>query len=234
MTQLRAPTILQYRFKNSGVISEHLVVDAYILCLRSSLQAYLARFPAPQFINNSRLITSDKSSRNMSSPSTVQIRPIRASDKETWKNLWGQYNVFYKRTVPDNVTEATFDRFLDPQNPISCAVATKGADSQPIGFATYYPHPSTASIDPNFYLHDLFVDPSSRAAGTGEKLIDYVADKAREAGAYQLYWHTQVSHLCSWPESSLLTKMQYFNYRAQGLYAKVGERSDLVLWKKGL
>lgn len=153
----------------------------------------------------------------MSSPSTVQIRPIQASDKETWKNLWGQYNTFYKRTIPDNVTEATFDRFLDPQNPINCAVATKETDSQPIGFATYYPHPSTASIDPNFYLHDLFVDPSSRAAGTGEKLIDYVADKAREAGAYQLYWHTQ-----------------YFNYRAQGLYAKVGERSDLVLWKKGL
>ena len=130
----------------------------------------------------------------MSSPSTAQIRPIQASDKETWKNLWGQYNTFYKRTIPDNVTEATFDRFLDPQNPINCAVATKETDSQPIGFATYYPHPSTASIDPNFYLHDLFVDPSSRAAGTGEKLIDYVADKAREAGAYQLYWHTQVGH----------------------------------------
>jgi GNAT superfamily N-acetyltransferase len=130
----------------------------------------------------------------MSSPTAVQIRPIQASDRETWKNLWGQYNTFYKRTVADNVTEKTFDRFLDPQNPICAAVATNGADSQPIGFATHYPHPSTASIGPNFYLHDLFVDPSSRAAGTGEKLIDYVADKAREAGAYQLYWHTQVSH----------------------------------------
>ena len=135
----------------------------------------------------------------MSSPSTVQIRPIQSSDKETWKNLWSQYNAFYKRTIAENVTETTFDRFLDPQNPISCAVATNGelqlgVDSQPIGFATYYPHPSTASIDPNFYLHDLFVDPALRAAGTGEKLIDYVADKAREAGAYQLYWHTQVGH----------------------------------------
>lgn len=135
----------------------------------------------------------------MSSPpsSPVQIRPIQPSDKETWKNLWEQYNAFYKRSIPANVTEATFARFLDPQNPIDCAVATNdgaGANSQPIGFATYYPHPSTASIDPNFYLHDLFVDPASRAAGTGERLIDYVAQRAREAGAYQLYWHTQVSH----------------------------------------
>jgi GNAT superfamily N-acetyltransferase len=127
-----------------------------------------------------------------SSASTVQIRPIQSSDKEIWKNLWGQYNAFYKRTLPANVTEVTFDRFLDPQNPINCAIATNGTDSQPIGFATYYPHPSTASTEPNFYLHDLFVDPASRAGGTGEKLIDFVAEKAREAGAYQLYWHTQV------------------------------------------
>lgn len=153
----------------------------------------------------------------MSSASKVEIRPIQPSDKETWITLWQGYNTFYKRTIPDNVTEANFDRFLDPNNPINCAVAVKEGDSKPIGFANYYPHPSTASNEPNFYLHDLFVDPESRAGGTGEKLIDYVAEKAREAGAYQLYWHTQ-----------------YFNYRAQGLYSKVGERSDLVLWKKGL
>jgi len=151
----------------------------------------------------------------MSSSTTIQIRPIQAADKETWINLWNQYNVFYKRTIPDEVTETTFNRFLDPNNAINCGVAE--ANGKVIGFANYYPHDSTASIKPNFYLHDLFVDPEARAGGVGEKLIDFVADRAREADAYQLYWHTQ-----------------YFNYRAQGLYAKVGERSDLVLWKKGL
>ena len=150
-----------------------------------------------------------------SSTTTVQIRPIQPNDKEIWTNLWNQYNVFYKRTIPDEVTETTFNRFLDPNNAINCGVAE--SNGKVIGFANYYPHDSTASIKPNFYLHDLFVDPEARAGGVGEKLIDYVAERAREADAYQLYWH-----------------MQYFNYRAQGLYAKVGERSDLVLWKKGL
>jgi GNAT superfamily N-acetyltransferase len=150
-----------------------------------------------------------------SSTTTIQIRPIQSADKETWVNLWNQYNVFYKRSIPDQVTETTFNRFLDPNNGINCSVAE--SNGKVIGFANYYPHDSTASIKPNFYLHDLFVDPEARAGGVGEKLIDFVAEKAREAGAYQLYWHTQ-----------------YFNYRAQGLYAKVGERSDLVLWKKGL
>lgn len=154
----------------------------------------------------------------MSSSTTIQIRPIKAADKDIWIDLWSQYNVFYKRTIPDEVTEVTFNRFLDPSNSINCGVAINtGADNKVIGFANYYPHDSTASVKPNFYLHDLFVDPAARAGGVGEKLIDYVAEKAREAGAYQLYWHTQ-----------------YFNYRAQGLYAKVGERSDLVMWKKGL
>jgi D-amino-acid N-acetyltransferase len=157
----------------------------------------------------------------MSQSTTIQIRPIQPTDKEPWTNLWNQYNVFYKRTIPDEVTEATFNRFLDPNNAINCGVAVsngaEGNDGKVIGFANYYPHDSTASIKPNFYLHDLFVDPAARAGGVGEKLIEFVADRAREADAYQLYWHTQ-----------------YFNYRAQGLYAKVGERSDLVLWKKGL
>ena len=154
----------------------------------------------------------------MSSSTTIQIRPIKAADKDIWIDLWSQYNVFYKRTIPDEVTEATFNRLLDPSNSINCGVAINtGADNKVIGFANYYPHDSTASVKPNFYLHDLFVDPAARAGGVGEKLIDYVAEKAREAGAYQLYWHTQ-----------------YFNYRAQGLYAKVGERSDLVMWKKEL
>jgi D-amino-acid N-acetyltransferase len=150
-----------------------------------------------------------------SSTTTFQIRPIQPADKEIWTDLWNQYNVFYKRTIPDEVTETTFNRFLDPNNAINCGVAE--SNGKVIGFANYYPHESTASIKPNFYLHDLFVDPEARAGGVGEKLIDYVAERAREADAYQLYWHTQ-----------------YFNYRAQGLYAKVGERSDLVLWKKGL
>ena len=150
-----------------------------------------------------------------SSTTTVQIRPIQPNDKEIWTDLWNQYNVFYKRIIPDEVTETTFNRFLDPNNAINCGVAE--SNGKVIGFANYYPHDSTASIKPNFYLHDLFVDPEARAGGVGEKLIDYVAERAREADAYQLYWHTQ-----------------YFNYRAQGLYAKVGERSDLVLWKKGL
>jgi D-amino-acid N-acetyltransferase len=161
-----------------------------------------------------------------SSSPTIQIRPIQPADKETWANLWNQYNVFYKRTIPDEVTETTFNRFLDPNSAINCGVAVSSSSSsnsdgngsgKVIGFANYYPHDSTASIKPNFYLHDLFVDPDARAGGVGEKLIEFVAEKAREADAYQLYWHTQ-----------------YFNYRAQGLYAKVGERSDLVLWKKGL
>jgi D-amino-acid N-acetyltransferase len=153
-----------------------------------------------------------------SSASTkIQTRPIRPTDKEPWTSLWAQYNAFYKRTIPDQVTEVTFARFLDPNNAINCGVAEEKANGKVVGFATYYPHDSTASIKPNFYLHDLFVDPEARAGGVGEKLIEYVAERAREADAYQLYWHTQ-----------------YFNYRAQGLYTKVGERSDLVLWKKGL
>lgn len=145
------------------------------------------------------------------------IRPFTESDKPTFLTLWSGYNTFYKRTISDTVTKTTISRFLDSSIPMFCAVAEDEAGTV-IGFATWYPHMSTSSVEPAVYLNDLFVAPDTRSRGTGGKLIDYVEKHAREVlGAASLYWLTQ-----------------HFNHAAQLLYVKKATKSDFVHYSKRL
>ena len=146
-----------------------------------------------------------------------EVRPISKDDEGAWRNLWQQYNDFYKRTISEEVTKATFARFLDTNVRIYGSVAVNSEDKKIIGFATWYPHPSTSSIQEVVYLHDLFVDPGSRNSGTGRQLIENVYEHAKTIGAESVYWHTQ-----------------YFNHRAQLLYVNVADRTDFVRYSKTL
>jgi D-amino-acid N-acetyltransferase len=141
--------------------------------------------------------------------SQVIVRAIKESDKAAWLSMWEAYNTFYKRTIPQNVTDTTFSRFLDSNIRIYGAVAV--AEDKPIGFAHWYPHASTSTIEDQVYLHDLFVDPKTRNGGVGRKLIEHVAAYAREIDSPKLYWHTQ-----------------HFNHAAQLLYVKVADKTDFV------
>jgi D-amino-acid N-acetyltransferase len=141
----------------------------------------------------------------------ITIRPIQEADKEVWQSLWEQYNTFYKRTIAQNITDVTFSRFLDESVRIYAAVAVDG--DKLVGFAHWYPHASTSSIEEVVYLHDLFVDESVRNGGVGRKLIEHVVEYAKGIKAHHVYWHTQ-----------------HFNHRAQLLYTKVANKTDFVMY----
>lgn len=147
----------------------------------------------------------------------IQVRSIQKDDKSQWLPLWDQYNAFYKRTIPSNVTDTTFARFLDDKVRMYAAVAVDTDTNNLVGFVHWYPHLSTSSLDEVVYLHDLFVDPNARNKGTGRKLIEHVYEHARTIPAESVYWHTQ-----------------YFNHRAQLLYVKVADRTDFVQYHKTL
>ena len=146
---------------------------------------------------------------------SVTTRPIAKDDEEVWKGLWEQYNQFYKRTIAPEVTKKTYERFLDDSVKMHAAVAVDPDSDKVVGFAHWYPHPSTSLIEDVVYLHDLFVDPSTRNKGAGRALIEHVYDHSKkELGAASVYWHTQ-----------------YFNHRAQLLYVNVANRTDFVQYR---
>ncbi|ODV71446.1 N-acetyltransferase family protein [Cyberlindnera jadinii NRRL Y-1542] len=151
---------------------------------------------------------------------TFSIRPIEEKDKAEWLDMWngkGSYLEFYKSLdiVTPEITEVTFKRFFDPNEPVYCVVAVDDDTGKLIGFATYLTHRNTWTIEDSLYLNDLFVREDSRLHGVGRALIEKIYSEGDRLNAPQVYWATQ-----------------FGNHRAQMLYTKVGVKSGFLLYKR--
>ncbi len=124
----------------------------------------------------------------------VAIRPVEPSDYAGWRPLWDGYNAFYGRSGPtalaEEITQATWARFLDAAEPVEAMVAAE-ASGRLVGLVHCVYHRSTSRLQPVCYLHDLFTDASQRGQGIGRRLIEAVYERARLAGSSRVYWHTQ-------------------------------------------
>ena len=145
----------------------------------------------------------------------IIVRPARPGDRAAWEPLWQGYLTFYKSSLPAEVTDATWQRFFDPIEPLHALVAER--DGRLVGLTHYLLHRSTWSPVCYCYLEDLFVDPSLRGGGVGRRLITAVESEARAAGASRLYWMTHET-----------------NETAQRLYNKVADRPGFVQYRKKL
>lgn len=146
---------------------------------------------------------------------TLEIRPLVPSDRPGWDPLWQGYLVFYEEDLPDSVTDLTWSRFFDDEEPMGAIGAF--VDGNLIGFCHHLFHRSTWGVQPYCYLEDLFVSPDSRGSGAGRALIESTADVARAAGAETLYWHTRTG-----------------NATARALYDQVASRQVDVVYERDL
>lgn len=127
---------------------------------------------------------------------TTIIRPIAQEDYAAWRPLWDGYNAFYGRhgdtALPEPITQASWQRFFDPAEPVFALVAEEGGSV--VGLAHYLFHRSMTKIGPVCYLSDLFTAPALRGKGVGRALIEGVCAQARTAGAARVYWQTHESN----------------------------------------
>jgi GNAT superfamily N-acetyltransferase len=156
----------------------------------------------------------------------VQVRPVTRADFAQWKPLWDGYNAFYGRSgptaLPADVTDATWARFFDPEEPVLALVAEDRAPEHPgtereprlIGLTHFLYHRSTIQIAPTCYLADLFTADAARGRGVGRALIAAVYEHAGRAGVPRVYWQTHES-----------------NAVARGLYDRVAERSGFIVYR---
>src|SRR4051812_26513835 len=143
----------------------------------------------------------------------MTVGPLAVEHHQQWLRLWTGYNAFYERVLPEAVSEKTWERFLDPAEPMYALVAEH--DMRVVGIVHYLFHRSTSMIEPTCYLQDLFTDESMRGRGVGRALIEAVYAKAREFGAGRVYWQTHET-----------------NATAMKLYDKVADRSGFVVYRK--
>ena len=129
---------------------------------------------------------SEKVEKSMRPP--LEIRAALPADKQRWFILWQGYLDFYKTELSTEQSELTWQRILDPEFNMKCAVAID--DGLIVGFTTYSLQNSTWSEGGHCYLEDLFVDPAVRGKGVGRALIEYVKSYAIENNCSRLYWNT--------------------------------------------
>ena len=118
---------------------------------------------------------------------SITIRPLLSTDKERWLDLYKQYIIFYKSTLPDEQYELTWQRLNSDFN-INGLVAELNGNV--VGLAHYIFRPSTWAENDFCYLEDLFTDPAVRGKGVGRALINELHKIAIHRGSKRLYWTT--------------------------------------------
>ena len=120
------------------------------------------------------------------------VRPIAAADLEAWAPLWNGYNAFYGRegatALAPAITQATWQRFLDPAEPVFALVALRRGEL--LGLTHYLYHRSTTRLELTCYLQDLFTAPQARGQGVARALIQGVYAAAQASGIHRVYWQT--------------------------------------------
>jgi GNAT superfamily N-acetyltransferase len=150
------------------------------------------------------------------SPSPT-VRFVERADFPRWLPLWDGYNKFYGRAgptaLPVEITQTTWVRFFDPDEPMHALVAE--SDGRLVGLAHYLFHRSTIMLGPTCYMQDLFTAEAARGQGVGRALIEAVYAQARSAGAARVYWHTEET-----------------NATARRLYDQVAGNSGFIVYRK--
>ncbi|MGH2875632.1 MAG: GNAT family N-acetyltransferase [Solirubrobacteraceae bacterium] len=116
----------------------------------------------------------------------IAVDRLRATDRDTWQELFGAYNEFYGRELTAAIADRAWTEFQRDDR-----MHARGArvDGRLVGIVHFLVHASTTSADV-CYLQDLFTAPDRRGRGVGAALIVAVAAWAREQGCFRVYWMT--------------------------------------------
>lgn len=146
---------------------------------------------------------------------SVVTRPIGKDEREAWNRLWAGYLKFYRTELPQEISDLTWERFHDPDEPLFALGAY--VEHELRGIVHYLFHRSTWARHRYCYLEDLFVAEAARGRGLGRVLIEAVYERARVANASRVYWLTQSS-----------------NTQARMLYDKVADDLGFIQYRKSL
>lgn len=143
---------------------------------------------------------------------TALVRPIEARDADAWRRLFRDYGVFYETSFDDAQLDHVWHLLTTADSGVDALVAEVGGVV--VGFAHYRSHPDTFSAGRDWYLDDLFTDPSARGAGVATALIERLKEWARGTGPGTLRWITAAD-----------------NETAQRVYDKLAKRTTWVTYE---
>ncbi|MFG0381985.1 GNAT family N-acetyltransferase [Pseudomonas sp. zbq_18] len=144
--------------------------------------------------------------------SPLDIRAVKADDHAAWLPLWQGYQRFYKTEIASETSALTWQRFLDPTEPMHAALAWQ--NGRAVALVHWIFHRSCWTCGDYCYLQDLYVDENLRGSGIGRRMIEHVYAQARAAGASRVHWLTRED-----------------NYVGRQLYDRIAERSGFIQYR---
>lgn len=148
---------------------------------------------------------------------TVTARSLDVDDRPEWSPLWAAYLSFYETDLAPEITDLTWQRLLDPAEPVFGLGAVDDASGALVGICHHLFHRSTWSATTYCYLEDLFVAPDQRGCGVGRALIEATAAAAAAAGSTKLYWQTSRT-----------------NATARALYDQLANHDGFIVYERDL
>lgn len=132
----------------------------------------------------------------------MKIHRAQAIDADLIAPLFDAYRQFYKATSDIKASrQFIFERLTKDESVIFLALDGERA----FGFVQLYPLFASVALQALWLLNDLYVDPSARKQGVGERLMKHAEQFAQETGSRGLFLRTATD-----------------NYPAQQLYEKCG------------
>ena len=116
----------------------------------------------------------------------VEVFPLAELHRVDWQSLAEGYKAFYKTPTTAKEYDQAWGRLMaaDPVHGLGARL-----NGQLVGIAHFLYHGS-AWADRICYLQDLFTAPEARGQGVAKRLIEAVANHARQSGALRCYWLT--------------------------------------------
>lgn len=143
----------------------------------------------------------------------ITIRQLTEADQATWLPLWQGYLAFYKTELSELTIRTTWQRLINPTEPMFAFGAFIGTELVGIVHCIY--HRSCWTVGDYCYLQDLFTAENARNRGVATALIEAVYARAKADGASRVHWLTHET-----------------NTNAQKLYDKISARSGFIQYRK--
>lgn len=117
------------------------------------------------------------------------IRDLELKDQTRWRILWDGYVEFYGASVPENITNTTWEKLIG-ENPRVFGLVAE-VDGNVVGLVNCVLHDNTWSERLICYLEDLFVDPDARGHGVATALMEAVIARSKKENWLKVYWMTK-------------------------------------------
>jgi RimJ/RimL family protein N-acetyltransferase len=192
------------------------VIDGDWPALRAAFEAWLAPDNFDADGHQRQGLAALRAAHSGAARADLQLRPLAATDHAAWLPLWRGYQSFYKVDLGEALDARTWQRLLDPAEPMH-ALGAFDAAGQLLGIVHCIFHRSTWTEGPYCYLQDLFTVPAARGRGVGRALIEAVYAHAAAGGASRVWWLTHES-----------------NAPGRLLYDRVAQNAGFIQYRKSL